>query len=607
MSEKVYALLLRLYPSRFRKEYEGEALQLVRDRLRNETGWIRRARLWVDLAADMFSGLPHAYRNSYAMTNAPALSPDSGGKPSFGLLEKTPLRPESIVFGSALALIAVSAFAFVMNHPVFDRSSSNGSRSPIETVMQRLNRPTAPNIRASSNSRQSAPAQTAATKTQIPSAAATRPTSPNLSQRDQRAEDKTDRAAPSVAGTSKEFFTVPQSTLRPSRAILTPVRPSESSTAGLPEPRSETPQNTNAGAAQVANLDLKAAAALAQNPVPSEQPRPEDASQAMAHLFQTHDIVLFGEVHGSKQEYAWLCQLVNSPEFDDRVDDIVVEFGNSLYQDTVDRYITGEDVPFEQVQNAWRNMIASIGPVSPVYGLLYQAVREVNLKRRGKHQIRLVMGSPPGDWDKIKSSADLALYEAEREQWYVQQVRSQVLAKHHRALLIMGAGHFLRGEAQVLHDELLMQQHRDVPPVDNSQLGPGYIEQELRAAGANPYLVVFGTNAIGDQGEVDKRFASWRAPALVPLSNNWVGALPAQPVISGGHARATPLTLADEADALLYVAPCSELSYMNVLSAEIHDTAYEKEVARRDEIIVGHPVDFQIGEIPQCARPPLSR
>jgi hypothetical protein len=375
----------------------------------------------------------------------------------------------------------------------------------------------------------------------------------------------------------------------------------------LPEPRSETPQNTNAGAAQVANLDLKAAAALAQNPVPSEQPRPEDASQAMAHLFQTHDIVLFGEVHGSKQEYAWLCQLVNSPEFDDRVDDIVVEFGNSLYQDTVDRYITGEDVPFEQVQNAWRNMIASIGPVSPVYGLLYQAVREVNLKRRGKHQIRLVMGSPPGDWDKIKSSADLALYEAEREQWYVQQVRSQVLAKHHRALLIMGAGHFLRGEAQVLHDELLMQQHRDVPPVDNSQLGPGYIEQELRAAGANPYLVVFGTNAIGDQGEVDKRFASWRAPALVPLSNNWVGALPAQPVISGGHARATPLTLADEADALLYVAPCSELSYMNVLSAEIHDTAYEKEVARRDEIIVGHPVDFQIGEIPQCARPPLSR
>ena len=77
-------------------------------------------------------------------------------------------------------------------------------------------------------------------------------------------------------------------------------------------------------------------------------------------------------------------------------------------------------------------------------------------------------------------------------------------------------------------------------------------------------------------------------------------------MISGGHAAATPLTLADEADALLYVAPCNELSYVNGSRAEIHDTAYEKEVVRRDEIIVGHPVDVQTGEVPQCARPRLS-
>jgi hypothetical protein len=606
MSEKVYALLLRLYPSRFRKEYEGEALQLVRDRLRHETGLIRRVLLWVDLAVDMFSGLPHAYRNSYSMTNAPALSPDSGGKPSFGLLEKTPLGPESIAFGSALALIAVLGFGFLMNHPVFVRTPSNGSRSSIEAVMQQLNRPSAPDLRAKGNPRQSGPAPTAATKTQIPSAAATGPTDPDLSQRDQLAQDKTDRVAPLTAGTSRQFFVLSQSASRPARAILTAVRPSESSTATVLGARSEAPKSISAGAAQIANPNLKTAGAAAHNPVRLEQPRSEDASKAMAHLFQTHDIVLFGEVHGSKQEYAWLCQLVNSPEFDDRVDDIVVEFGNSLYQDTVDRYVAGEDVPFEQVQNAWRNMIASVGPVSPVYGSLYQAVREANLKRRGKHQIRLVMGSPPGDWDKIKSSADLAPYEAEREQWYVQQARSQVLAKHHRALLIMGAGHFLRGEAQVLHDELLMQNHRDVPPVDISQFSPGYIEQELLAAGANPYVVVFGTNAIDNRGDVDKRFASWPAPVLVPLFNNWVGALPAQPVISGGHAAATPLTLADEADALLYVAPCNKLSFVNASSAEIHDTAYEKEVARRDEIIVGHPVDVQTGEVSQCARQPLS-
>ena len=286
--------------------------------------------------------------------------------------------------------------------------------------------------------------------------------------------------------------------------------------------RAEAPRNIKVGAAQIANLDLKTAGELTQNQVRLEQPRPEDASKAMVHLFQTHDIVLFGEVHGSKQEYAWLCQLVNSPEFDDRVDDIVVEFGNSLYQDTVDRYVAGEDVPFEQVQKAWRNMVASVGPVSPVYGSLYQAVREANLKRRGKHQVRLVRGSPSGDWDRIKSSADLAPYEAQREQWYVQQVGSQVLAKHHRALLIMGAGHFLRGEAQVLRDELLMQQHRDVPPVDNSSLDLAISNGSfVLPAQTRTWLSLERTQLT--TGETwTKRFASWRAPALVPLSNNWL-------------------------------------------------------------------------------------
>lgn len=35
-----------------------------------------------------------------------------------------------------------------------------------------------------------------------------------------------------------------------------------------------------------------------------------------------------------------------------RVDDIVVELGNSLYQRAVDNYIAGAEVPFEQVERA---------------------------------------------------------------------------------------------------------------------------------------------------------------------------------------------------------------------------------------------------------------
>ena len=62
-----------------------------------------------------------------------------------------------------------------------------------------------------------------------------------------------------------------------------------------------------------------------------------------------------------KQEYEWLDSLVANPEFADQVDDVVMEFGNSLYQKSVDRYIAGEAVPIEDVQRAWRNVLG-LGP-----------------------------------------------------------------------------------------------------------------------------------------------------------------------------------------------------------------------------------------------------
>ena len=255
-----------------------------------------------------------------------------------------------------------------------------------------------------------------------------------------------------------------------------------------------------------------------------------------------------------------------------------------------------------EVQKAWRNMVADAEPVSPVYGWLYKAVREANMEHPGKRGIRLLMGSPPGDWSKIKNSADLAPYEAEREQWYAQVVKKEVLAKHRRALLIMGAGHFLRGHDQALQFELAAQQHR-VVPIDKAQLGPGNIERELRAAGADPYLVVFGTNAIDNRGDVDRRFDSWPAPVIVPLAGDWVGTLPAQPVISGGHAPAIPLTLADQADALLYVAPCSALQTVHQSKADLEGTAYGQEMIRRAMILLGHPATFPYGAQPQCVQP----
>jgi hypothetical protein len=339
--------------------------------------------------------------------------------------------------------------------------------------------------------------------------------------------------------------------------------------------------------------------AIAQS---AAEPKPEDATQAIIRLFGQHDIVMFAEIHSSKQEYEWLCKLVKTPGFPDHVDDVVIEFGNALYQQNVDRYVAGDNVPFDQVQKAWRNMIASVPPVSPVYGWFYQAVREANLQSPSKHRIRLLMGSPPGDWDKIKTAQDLTPYEAEREQWYLQVVKDKVLAQHHRALLIMGAMHFLRGSDLALLDELLEQQNKAVPPLDHERIATGYIERELRAAGADPYLAAMGTDVIDGRGDVDPRIEAWPTPALIAVRGNWLGNMPSQPIISGGHAPATPLTLADQMDAIVYIAPCRVLRFVYDSPAELDGTAYGREMIRRDIIQVGNQVPFQYGESPQCVR-----
>jgi hypothetical protein len=58
--------------------------------------------------------------------------------------------------------------------------------------------------------------------------------------------------------------------------------------------------------------------------------------------------------HGMQDLDNFIFPLIHIPAFSEKVNDIEVEFGNSLYQPMLDRYIAGEDVPFTEVQKVWR-------------------------------------------------------------------------------------------------------------------------------------------------------------------------------------------------------------------------------------------------------------
>ena len=117
MSEKIYSFLLRIYPARFRRQYGAEALQLFRDRFREEQGLLRRLHLWIDLLIDFASGLPLAYRNTYATTTRAQAWQTVSGIPAFRTLEEERLRPGSLVMGGVGGIAALALFIFVMGHP----------------------------------------------------------------------------------------------------------------------------------------------------------------------------------------------------------------------------------------------------------------------------------------------------------------------------------------------------------------------------------------------------------------------------------------------------------------------------------------------------------
>ncbi len=295
----------------------------------------------------------------------------------------------------------------------------------------------------------------------------------------------------------------------------------------------------------------------------SQDPTPQDPIRGIVKLFDTYRIVMLGEIHECRQQYDLLGKLIADPGFSERVNDIVIEFGNARYQDVVDRYIGGENVPHEQVEHAWRDTVGALGPVSPVYGEFYRAVRDVNRKLPRQRRLRLLLGDPPIDWSEVHKKEEIAPFLPFRDEFYASVVRYQVLARRHRALLIMGEGHFRRSGQR-----------------------PGAIENELLMALVKPYVILPGSNMVGGYDDIDSRFASLPAPSLIEMKGDWVGSL--QSTGRGGAVSTWDQT----ADAYLYLGPRDSLTVVKNRRSDLDGTAYGRELTRRLTILFDAPPDF---------------
>jgi len=116
MSEKIFAWLLRLYPSHFRQAYGDDALQLFRDRARDEQGLFPSLRLWLDLLTDSAVSIPREhYSSQTALIEAP-LRQRADGSLSFHVVGSGTPSLGALLLGGIFSLVVLGTCSVLISH-----------------------------------------------------------------------------------------------------------------------------------------------------------------------------------------------------------------------------------------------------------------------------------------------------------------------------------------------------------------------------------------------------------------------------------------------------------------------------------------------------------
>jgi hypothetical protein len=223
--------------------------------------------------------------------------------------------------------------------------------------------------------------------------------------------------------------------------------------------------------------------------------KPLEPTGAILDAFNAYNVVALGEVHGDLNSLKLRLDLIRDPRFAGLVNDIVVEVGNARYQDAVDRYVRGEDVPVATIREACRNTTNhNMGPDYPTFEEIFHAVRTLNQTLPAEKKIRILLGDPPFDWSKVTTVHDL--YRDDRDKFVADLIVRESLARKRRVLIVYGHHHYPRGT-------------------------PTTIVSRLEAAGHKVFSIAnMGPDALLGQPDM----FSWPRPSLALLRGTVMGA-----------------------------------------------------------------------------------
>lgn len=325
------------------------------------------------------------------------------------------------------------------------------------------------------------------------------------------------------------------------------------------------------------------------------EPVAEPAVAAILSAFDKYEVVGMPAAHGLKDLDDLILTLIRNPGFWKKVNDIEIECGNSLYQDLLDRYTSGADVPFREAQKVWRNTTQPPCGLSGLYEQLVPLVRAINQKLPRDKALRILAGDPPFDWDQIKTAEDLhkAVLSLRRDTGIASVIEREALTRHRKVLMLMGTFHMLHGTGAMAMYE------RKYP---NST----FVISELGT---------FGTN-LTDLS--NSPFATWPIPAIARIKATWLGRLDLSKFLpppnlidqdcNPHNDFPAPLRKPVEElfDAVLYLGPQDLRLWEKVPADIVLDSDYMKE-RRRRSTLPGSPMATAVQPADELDRQILDR
>jgi len=267
---------------------------------------------------------------------------------------------------------------------------------------------------------------------------------------------------------------------------------------------------------------------------------PLDARTAIFEAFRDHQVVAIGDAHGNRQGEAFHLALIRDPRFAGLVNDILIESGNSRHQEALDRYIRGEAVSREALQriglDTTQQQVASLDVPE-----LFAVVRGINASLPQDRRIRVLLGEPPIDWDRMRTPDDMKAWNASpasgRDAFAVDLIRREVLARNRRVLAIYGAGHFFR---KVISESMVTL---------------------LEEAKVKPFTI--WTNAAAELSAFQADVARWPVPSLTRLRGTTLGGINLTEFFGPGGQDIPAqwrAPMEDQFDAVLYLGPLASIT-----------------------------------------------